>query len=402
MRFPLYIAKRYLFSKSGTNAINIITLISIASIIIGTAVLLIVLSAFAGLKDYNIAVTSIIDPDLKISPSTGKSINITPEQEKNIAVITGIESYSKVIEERVYLEYDGKTHLGFIKGVDENYLKVSSIDTTIYAGFWPSIGEPEVAIGSGIRRRLSLGMSDYGNLLRIMVPRPGKGQITDPTSAFNKSSAVASGIFQAGESIDNDHLFANIDFVGRLLEYPLDKISTIEIKLTPDADESKIRDQLLSIFSNNVRIKNRAELNDALYKMLNTENLALYFICTLVLIIALFSFIGSIIMIIIDKKSHIKTLSDLGATLTDIRKSFFYQGALMIVIGGGIGVLLGSLIVFIQQLFGLVNITESLPYPVRFEFLNVVIVYATILTLGIFAARLAASRINNSFLSSTT
>jgi lipoprotein-releasing system permease protein len=136
--------------------------------------------------------------------------------------------------------------------------------------------------------------------------------------------------------------------------------------------------------------------------MLNTENLALYFICTLVLIIALFSFIGSIIMIIIDKKSHIKTLSDLGATLTDIRKSFFYQGALMIIIGGGIGVLLGSLIVFIQQLFGLVNITESLPYPVRFEFLNVVIVYATILTLGIFAARLAASRINNSFLSNAT
>ena len=402
MRFPLYIAKRYLFSKSGTNAINIITLISIVSIIIGTAVLFIVLSAFAGLKDYNIAVTSIIDPDLKISPSTGKSITITPKQEKNIATITGIENYSKVIEERVYLEYDGKTHLGFIKGVDKNYLKVSRVDTTLYAGFWPSTGEPEVAIGYGIRRRLSLGMSDYGNLLRIMVPRPGTGQITDPTNAFNKSSAVASGIFQAGESIDNDHLFANIDFVGKLLEYPLDKISTIEIKLTPDADESKVREQLHAIFSDNIRVKNRTELNDALYKMLNTENLALYFICTLVLIIALFSFIGSIIMIIIDKKSHIKTLSDLGATLTDIRKSFFYQGALMIIIGGGIGVLLGSIIVFTQQLFGLVHITASLPYPVRFEFLNIVIVYATILTLGIFAARLAASRINNSFLASTT
>ncbi|WP_299210889.1 ABC transporter permease [uncultured Dokdonia sp.] len=399
MRFSLYIAKRYLFSKSGTNAINIITLISVVSIIIGTAVLFIVLSAFAGLKDYNIAVTSIIDPDLKILPITGKTITITPEQEKNLATITGIESYSKVIEERVYLEYDGKTHLGFIKGVDENYLKVSSVDTTIFAGSWPSIGEPEVVIGYGIRRRLSIGISDYGNLLRIMVPKPGTGQITDPASAFSKSSAVASGIFQAGESLDNDHLFANIDFVGNLLDYPLDKISTIEIKLAPDADESKVRDQLLAIFSDNILLKNRAELNDALYKMLNTENLALYFICTLVLIIALFSFVGSMIMIIIDKKSHIKTFSDLGATLTEIRKSFFYQGALMIIIGGGIGVLIGSIIVFIQQLFGLVHITASLPYPVRFEFLNVVIVYATILTLGIFAAKLASSRINNNFLS---
>lgn len=398
MRFPLYIAKRYLFSKSGTNAINIITLISVISIIIGTAVLFIVLSGFAGLKDYNISVTSIIDPDIKILPSSGKTITMTPEQEKKLAAITGIQDYSKVIEERVYLEYDGKTHLGFIKGVDQNYLKVTNIDTTLFVGSWPSIGEPEVVISIGIRRRLSLGISDYGNLLRIMVPKPGTGQITDPTSAFNRSSAVASGIFQAGESLDNDHLFANIDFVGELLDYPLDKVSTLELKLTQDANEAEIRNELETIFLDTILIKNRTELNDALYKMLNTENLALYFICTLVLIIALFSFVGSIIMIIIDKKGHIKTLSDLGATLTDIRRSFFYQGALMIIIGGGIGLFIGSIIVLIQQQFGLVNITASLPYPMRFEFLNLLIVYATILVLGILAARLASSRINNNFL----
>ena len=398
MRFPLYIAKRYLFSKSGTNAINIITLISVISIITGTSVLFIVLSGFAGLKDYNISVTSIIDPDIKILPSSGKTITITPEQEKKLAAITGIQNYSKVIEERVYLEYDGKTHLGFIKGVDQNYLKVTNIDTTLFAGSWPSIGEPEVVISIGIRRRLSLGISDYGNLLRIMVPKPGTGQITDPTSAFNRSSAVASGIFQAGESLDNDHLFANIDFVGELLDYPLDKVSTLELKLTQDANEAEIRNELETIFLDTILIKNRTELNDALYKMLNTENLALYFICTLVLIIALFSFVGSIIMIIIDKKGHIKTLSDLGATLTDIRRSFFYQGALMIILGGGIGLFIGSIIVLIQQQFGLVNITASLPYPMRFEFLNLLIVYATILVLGILAARLASSRINNNFL----
>jgi len=359
MRFPLYIAKRYLFSKSGTSAINIITGISIASIIIGTAVLFVVLSGFAGLKDYNVSVTSIIDPDIKILPSSGKTITITPKQEKKLTEVAGIQQYSKVIEERVYLEYDGKTHLGFIKGVDQNYLKVSSVDTTLFVGSWPSIGEPEVAIGIGIRRRLSLGISDYGNLLRIMVPKPGTGQITDPSNAFSKSSAVASGIFQAGESLDNDHLFANIDFVGKLLNYPLDKVSTIELKLTPDANEAETRDQLNAIFSNEV--------------------------------------VGSIIMIIIDKRGHIKTLSDLGATLSDIRKSFFYQGVLMIIIGGAIGLFLGSIIVFIQQQFNLVYITASLPYPIRFEFLNILIVYATILVLGILSARLASSRISNNF-----
>jgi len=256
-----------------------------------------------------------------------------------------------------------------------------------------------VAIGFGIRRRLSLGISDYGNLLRIMVPKPGTGQITDPTSAFNKSSAVASGILLVGETeIDENYLFANIDFVGKLLGYPLDKVSTLELKLAQDASEPEIRSQLAAVFSDTILIKNRTELNDALYKMLNTENLALYFICTLVLIIALFSFVGSIIMIIIDKKGNIKTLSDLGATLTDIRKSFFYQGALMVIMGGAIGVFLGSIIVFIQQQFGLVYITETLPYPMRFEFLNLLIVYATILVLGILASRLASSRINNTFL----
>lgn len=398
MRFSLYIAKRYLFSKSGTNAINIITLISVISIIIGTAVLLIVLSAFAGLKDYNISVTSVIDPDLKVFPYKGKTITISPDQESALAKTPGIFYYSKVIEERAYLEYDGKTHLGFIKGVDENYLNVNRIDTTLFAGTWPSIGEPEVAIGYGIRRRLSLGISDYGNLLRIMVPKPGTGQITDPSQAFNRSSAIASGIFQAGESLDNDHLFANIDFVGNLLDYPIDKISTIEIKLTEDVNEVQTREAINAIFPNAITIKNRAELNDALYKMLNTENLALYFICTLVLIIALFSFVGSIIMIIIDKKANIKTLSDLGASLSEIRRSFFYQGSLMIIIGGGIGIILGSIIVFAQQQFGLVNITASLPYPMHFEFLNLIIVYATILTLGILASKLASSRINNKFL----
>lgn len=398
MRFPLYIAKRYLFSKSGTNAINIITIISIVSIIIGTAVLFIVLSAFSGLKDFNVAVTSIVDPDLKVLPSSGKTIILTDAQQNAIIGLEGVAHVSKVIEERAYLEYDGKTHLAFIKGVDENYLKVNRVDTTIFVGKWPSIDEPEVAIGYGIRRRLSLGISDYGNLLKIMVPKPGTGQITDPSQAFSSSSAVASGVFQAGESLDNDHLFTNIDFIGRLLDYPINTISTLEIKLSPDASEEIIRSSIKEIFGEAVILKNRTELNDALYKMLNTENLALYFICTLVLIIALFSFIGSIIMIIIDKRKHIKTLSDLGATLVEIRRTFFYQGALMIVIGGALGILIGVIIVFLQQQFSLVRITASLAYPVKFEITNLLLVYITIFVLGILAAKLASSRINKRFL----
>jgi len=390
-------AKRYLLSKSSTNAINIITGISVFSILAGTAVLFIVLSAFSGLKSFNLSIVSNIDPDLKVFPATGKTIVINADQDGEIGNIEGVESHSKVIEERAFLEYKDKTYISFIKGVDENYTTVSPIAETITIGGWPELGEAQVVVGIGIAGRLTLGVSDYSSLIKIRVPKPGVGQITDPTQAFSMTNAVASGLFNAGESIDNEYLFGTLDFVGSLLNYDVDTISALELKLTADADEIYVRKELEKILGDQMLIKNRATLNDALYKMLNTENLALYFICTLVLIIALFSFIGSLIMIILDKKENIKTLSDLGATLKEIRLTFFTQGSLMIVFGGMAGIILGATIIALQQQFGWVRI-GSLPYPVKFEFLNVIIVYSTILLLGILSSKIASGRINRRLL----
>lgn len=394
MRFPLYIAKRYLFSKSSTSAVNIITAISVFLIVIVTAVLVVVVSGFAGIKEFNLSITSVIDPDLKVLPAQGKTFIITSDDEKELANIEGIVQFSKVIEERAYLEFKGKRHLALMKGVDEHYLDVNPIDTTIAYGLWPEVGEPEFAIGVGVANNLSIGIGDYRNLMTIMVPKPGAGQVTDPTQAFKKSSAVVSGILDAGE-ISADHIFGNIDFVGQLLGYDVDTVTSIDLKLSPSANENEIRNSVnVLLGSDNIIIKNRIELNDALHKMLNTENLMLYFVSTLILIIALFSFVGSIIMIIIDKKKNIKTLSDLGASLKEIRKTFFLQGALIIIIGGFIGILLGLLVAFLQEQFALKMITPTLPWPMVVEPLNILIVYLLILVLGIIAARLAASKIN--------
>ena len=385
-------AKRYLFSKSSTNAINIITGISVFSIVAGTAVLFIVLSAFSGLKDFNLSITSVIDPDLKAFPVSGKTFLVTADHDKALAQIDGIVSYAKVIEERAFLEFRDKSYIGSIKGVDVNYTTVSPIAEKVFIGGWPELGESQVVVGSGIARRLSLGVGDYNSLLRIMVPKPGVGQVTDVTQAFSRTSAVASGIFQAGENIDHEYLFGTIDFVGSLLNYDVDTVSAVEFKLDPTIDEATITQQIQEALGTQATLKNRVALNDALYKMLNTENLALYFVCTLVLIIALFSFIGSLLMIILDKRSNIKTLSDLGATLPEIRSIFFKQGSLMIILGGLGGIILAIIIVLVQQQFALVRI-GSLPYPIKFEFLNVVIVYATILILGILSAKIASGRV---------
>ena len=393
MKFPVFIAKRYLFTKSSNNAINIITLISAVSIIAGSAALFVVLSGFSGLKDFSLSFASIFDPDLKVLPASGKTIKFTSEQATELEDNPDIASYTQVIEERAFLEFRGKNHIAYIKGVDENYRSVNSIDSTLLYGNWITPEEPVAAIGFGISRILSLGVNNYTDLLRVMGPRPGTGQITDPTQAFNSSQLVVSDIFQVNEELDQKYIFTNINYARKLLNYKDTTLSAIEIKINPNADPLKVQREVQQIFGPTTQVKTRFQLNDKLYKMLNAENLAVYLIFTLVLIIALFNLVGSIIMIIIDKKANIKTLHSLGASLKDIKKIYFLQGAMMSVFGGIIGLVLGSLIVGAQLQFQLKMITPTLPYPMEFTLVNFLAVFLTISVLGILASYLAASTI---------
>ena len=393
MKFPVFIAKRYLFTKSSNNAINIITLISAVSIIAGAAALFIVLSGFSGLKDFSLSFSSIFDPDLKVLPASGKTISFSPDLAAELEANPDIISYTQVIEERAFLEFRGKNHIAYIKGVDENYRKVNSIDSTLLYGNWITPEEPVAAIGFGISRILSLGVNNYSDLLRVMVPKPGTGQITDPTQAFNSSQLVVSDIFQVNEELDQKYLFTNIDYVRKLLNYNEATLSSVELKLNPKADPVQVQQKIQRLFGDQTEVKTRFQLNDKLYKMLNAENLAVYLIFTLVLIIALFNLVGSIIMIIIDKKANIQTLHSLGASLKDIKKIYFLQGTMMSVFGGIIGLILGSLIVGAQLQFQLKMITPTLPYPMEFTLVNFLAVFFTISVLGILASYLASSTI---------
>lgn len=393
MKFSLFIAKRYLFSRSSNNAINIITIISAISIVAGSAALFIVLSGFSGLKEFSLSFSSIFDPDVKVIPASGKTIRLTPKQESDLKEIPGIAQYTKVIEERAFLEYRGKNHIAYIKGVDTNYRKINAIDSTLLYGNWITPDDHVAAIGFGISRILSLGVNNYQNLLQVMVPKPGTGQITDPTQAFSSSQLVVSDMFQVNEELDNKYVFVNLDFARELLNYDDSTLSAIEIKTIPEADMTSTIAALEKLLGENTKVLTRIQLNDKLYKMLNAENLAVYLIFTLVLIIALFNLIGSIIMIILDKRPNIKTLHSLGATIPEIRKVFFMQGGLMTIFGGLFGLFLGAIIVAGQINFEWVMITPSLPYPMKFMTLNFVAVFATIAILGLLASFLASSRI---------
>lgn len=393
MKFPLYIAKRYLFSLSKNSAINIITFIAAVGIVVGAMSLFIVLSGFSGLKEFSLQYTNIFDSDLKIFPESGKTIAFSEAEETQLKQMDGIAAYSKVIEERVFLQYKGKQQIAYIKGVDSGFDKVNPVDSILYFSEWFVPGRDEAVVGLGTAAKLTMGVRDYTDLLNIIVPKPGVGQIQDPTKAFTKQRAVVSGIYAVNEDLDNKYVFTDIEFARTLLQLDSTKISAIELKLAPLANEELVVSQLQTVFATPVIIKNRIQQNDALYKMLNTENIAVYLIFTLVLIIALFNVIGSIIMMILDKRKNIKTLHSLGATIQEIRSVFFYQGALMTTLGGVVGILLGVLIVWLQLKFSMVKITETLAYPVALTAMNVLVVFITITVLGFLASKIAASRV---------
>ncbi|TYB74144.1 ABC transporter permease [Bizionia gelidisalsuginis] len=394
MNFSLYIAKRYLRSKSSNNAINFITLLALVGIVLGAASLFIVLSGFAGLKNFTLEYTSLIDPDLKAETTIGKSFIFNETIETKLQAITGIASYSRVIEERVFSSFDGKPYPAYLKGVDEQFNRVNNVDSNIIQGSWVTQKTSQIVVGSGIANNLSLGVLDYGKRVSLFVPKPGKGQITSTKDAFKQVQTVNVGIFFINEKLNDSYIFSSIDLARELLGYSKNQISSLEFKLQPDADEETVKAEIQNILGDKISVKNRAQLNDALYKMLNTENLVVYLIFTLVLIIALFNVIGSIIMMILDKKATLNTLFNLGATVRDIRRIFFLQGTLMTLVGGIIGLGIGLLVIVLQSNFSLVMLTPILPYPVDIRLENVVIVFVTITVLGIMASKIASVRIS--------
>lgn len=398
MNISLYIAKRYLFSKSKNNAINIITGIASLGIIVGTLSLFVVLSVFSGLRDFSLSFTNTIDPDIKIIPLKGKSFFITPKQEKEIAAIEGVASYSKVVEERVLFLFDGKEQVTYLKGVDSKYSNTNTISKNLFSGNWLHHKTAEVVVGYGISQKLSLGLFDFNNALEVYVPRKGKTVIESEAEAFNKSTLIPVGIYAVNEDIDGKYVFSDINLAQELLDYKSNEVSGIEIKISPNGNETSIIKKISSVFDANVEIKNRAQLNATLYKMLNTENIAVYLIFTLVIIIALFNLIGALIMMILEKKSNLKTLYNLGAEISDLKKIFLLQGGMLTFFGGILGLVLGIIVVAIQQYFKLIMITESLPYPIIFNFQNVLLVFGTIVSLGLMSSIIASSRISKKLL----
>ena len=398
MNFPFYIAKRYAFSLSKTTAINVITFIASLGIIVGAMALFVVLSVFSGLRDFSLSFTNATDPDLRIETLKGKSFFISESQEFQLKSSKEFTNYSKIVEERALFYYKNKEQVAYLKGVDANFCQVNAFNTFLYAGDWLEPNTNQVVVGSGISRKLALGLFDFNNVLEVYIPKPGSGMIENPEEAFNKSPLLTSGIFQVSEDVDEKYIFSSIPLAQSLLNYKPNQLTYIDFKMAQNVSEKDAIETINKIFPNQVKVKNRAQLNDALYKMLNTENIVVYLIFTLVIIIALFNLIGAIIMMIIEKKTNLKTLYNLGIEIKYLKNIFLFQGNIISIFGGILGLILGIIVVLIQQQFELVMITPSLAYPVVFEIENILIVLLTIIILGFIASKIASSTVTKKLL----
>ena len=380
-------------SSSKNNAINIISKIASIGIVVSATVLFIFLSIFSGLKEFSLSFSNDFDPDLKVFPKSGKSFLLSDQEKQKMLAIADISFFSRIIEEKVLFLYNSKEQVAYIKGVDKLYNHVNNVNTTLYSGQWLEQKSNQVVLGNSICQKLNLGLFDRDIPLEVFVPKPGKGAITNAKSSFNKSYIDPVGIYAINEELDSKFVFADLQLTQDLLEFKSNQITGIEIRLAQDADREAIIEKINVIFNDKVEVKTREELNDSLHKMLNTENTVIYLIFTLVIILTLFTLAGAIIMMIIDKRSNLKTLLNLGAPLRDLKNIFLFEGVLLSFFGGLFGLILGTILILIQQFFNLVMITETLAYPVRFDWENVVIVFFTITTLGVVASLIASSRV---------
>ncbi len=390
MSVVLKIAWRYFFSKSRQTVINRINFIALLVIMIATSALMIVLSAFSGLKDFGLSFSNVFDPDFRVVAKEGKTISLDSSQIHRLEKAEEIKAFSPILEEKVFLSFKEKDKVAHLKGVGSDYLNVIPVDSLVAVGEWLVPESNGIVAGYGIGASMDLGVFDYGSFLNISIPKKNL-KSTLKQNPFYTQQAITIGLYQISEDIDQKYIFSTLGFARNLLQYPNNVFSSIEIKAGPQARSKDLKKKIKEIMGESVEIKDRTQLNSALYKMLNTEHLAIYLIFTLVLIIALFNLVGALVMMILDKNPQMNILKAMGISQKQLRQTFFFLGIMIILFGGGIGLMLSSFIILIQQWTPFINVPgTSLPYPVKWELENLLLVMGTLLFFGIIASAWAS------------
>ena len=397
MNTALYIARRYLFAKKSTNAINIISTISVLGVFVGSAALIIILSVFNGFEEVVLKMFNTITPHLVIAPAKGKTFDPHSVYFTELKTAKEIYSYTEVLSENALLRYRDKQSVGMVKGVSTAYLKNKSLDSITVQGKFVLENEagPNAVIGSALQNYLMVNTNDPFTQLQVFSPKKGlKTSSVNPADDFMDLYIPVSGIFEVQQDFDNIAIVP-LSFARKLLQEDV-KVSSIELNLQkgidPDAFKARIEQQLGA----NYFVKDRVEQNKALYNILSTEKWAVYIILTFILIIAIFNIIGSLTMLVIDKLKDIAILSSLGAGKGLIRKIFLFEGMMITLAGCIFGLFVGLIFCLVQQKFGLVkmsqdNLLMSNAYPIGLKWKDFLLVFITVSIFSFMASALSSN-----------
>lgn len=377
-------------SKKSNNAINIISWISVIAIAITTGALIVILSAMNGLTGTVANLYNTLEPDLKITIAKGKYFEATAQLISDIKNIEGVKVVSQTLSDKALIKNSDKQTLVTIKGVDENFNKLTKIDSVVVDGNYglaDTSGGTKILLGRGIAGQLQLNIREYVNELSLFSPIKGKSGSLNPEDNLNQLYATPCGLFSLNDEFDYQFAFVSLKTAKKLFNEPT-KISAIEIACDK-TKSTEIQKRIQQKLGNTFVIKNRYQLNDVLFKTLQTEKLATFIILAFILIIATFNIIGALTMLIIEKRKDIKTLYCMGASIQLIRNIFMREGFLITGIGAGIGLVLGLLVCWLQMQFHLVTFGNEfvIPYyPIELQLSDFVWLFGLIMLIGFFAA----------------
>lgn len=391
-RFATWVARRYLFSRKSHNAINIISGIAALGVGIGTMALICVLSVFNGFDSLIQGMFSTFDPDLKITVSQGKTFDInTPEWEK-VKKLNNVAYFTEVIEENALLRFRDKQMPATIKGVSDDFQKMTKIDSIMFDGkFLLYDGAFQRAVpGVGVASILGLGANFIDPLYIYAPKRTSHINLLHPENSFNQIGTFVSGIFSVKQLQYDDHyVLVSIELARDLFEYQPNTVSSIELKLKDNIKTLDAQKKIKNILGGNFEVKDRYEQQEDFFKILKIEKWITYLILCFILLIASFNIISSLSMLIIDKKQDIQTLRNLGAEQQLIRRIFLFEGWLISAVGAVLGIIMGLLLCLLQQHFGILKLGTGYVvdvYPVLVNFWDVLLVFMTVLLMGFLAA----------------
>jgi len=389
MNFPFLIARRYLFAKKSHNAVNIISAVSVVGVAVGTVALVIVMSVFNGFEDLTKKLYSIFDPDLKVTVAVGKNFTADPSQLKLLQADPDILAFSQTVEENVLVEYGEQQEIAILKGVDDQYRHVTGIDSMMHEGnfeLWV-YDTPQAVIGLTMAYKLRVGLH-FITPLRFYAVRNTQTISLDPDRALNQKIIFPSGKFSIDEEVDSQYILVPIEFARNLFENDT-LTSAIEIKLKPSANEKKAQKRIAAIFGEGFDVKTTYQQKEFAYKVLKSEKFMSFMILTFVLLIASFNVVGSLSMLMIEKKSDMFILQSMGTDRQMLARIFITQGWMIALAGAFAGLALGAALCWLQMKCGFFKVTDAGTYiidsyPVALRGKDIVMVFMAVVGVSFF------------------